>query len=66
MLRLGSERLSVDDAISSGANVQQCEPIPRNALLALVGTPKVFYDLHSKYKAIAERIITELQTMLKD
>jgi hypothetical protein len=66
MLRLGSGRLSLDDAISSGANVQQGEPIPRNALLELVGTPKVFYDMHSNYKEIAESIIIELQAMLKD
>ena len=65
MLRIGSERLSVDAAISRNAEVRQREPIPQNALLELVGTPKVFHSLYSTHRDITDSIIARLQQALR-
>jgi len=65
MLHIGFERLPVEAVISSGTDMRQREPIPRNTLLELVGRQKEFYNLYSTHREVAESIIAELQFMLK-
>lgn len=63
MLRIGSERLSVEAVTSGGAILQQREPIPPDALLELVGTPLILHRLRSTYRGLAERVLAEADAL---
>jgi len=65
MLRIGFERLSVEAAITSGAEVRQRERFPQDAFLELVGTPKVFCCLYSTHRYITDSMISEMESCLK-
>ena len=52
MLRIGSERLSLETAIASGAEIRQRETVPTGALLEPVGTPMAFHRLHSNHREV--------------
>jgi hypothetical protein len=58
MIRIESERMSLEAAIAKGAAVQQRELVPPNALLELVGIPKVFHRLYSTHRNVTDSIIT--------